>query len=60
MEVFMFRLIKDEYENLARSKKSTAQIWTVGNKGGRTSLPYAFTEQGIYILMTLGLKLYFQ
>lgn len=56
----MFRLIKDEYENLARSKKSTAQIWTVGNKGGRTSLPYAFTEQGIYILMTLGLKLYFQ
>ena len=52
-EDFMFRLTKDEYENLARSKKSTAQIWTVGNKGGRTSLPYAFTEQGIYMLMTV-------
>lgn len=34
------------------SKKSTARIWTVGNSGGRTSLPYAFTEQGIYMLMT--------
>ena len=36
-----------------RSKKSAAQNWTVGNKGGRTSLPYAFTEQGIYMLMTV-------
>ena len=25
----------------------------MGNKGGRTSLPYAFTEQGIYMLMTV-------
>ena len=33
-------------------KKSTAQIWAT-NKGGRTSLPYAFTEQGIYMLMTV-------
>ena len=30
----------------------TAQIWAT-NKGGRISLPYAFTEQGIYILMTV-------
>ena len=30
----------------------TAQIWAT-NKGGRTSLPYAFTEQGIYMLMTV-------
>ena len=30
----------------------TAQIWAT-NKGGRTSLPYTFTEQGIYMLMTV-------
>ena len=52
-EDFRFRLTKEEYELILRSKKSTAQIWTVGNKGGRTSLPYAFTEQGIYMLMTV-------
>ena len=52
-EDFRFRLTKEEYELLLRSKKSTAQNWTNGNKGGRTSLPYAFTEQGIYMLMTV-------
>ena len=52
-EDFRFRLTKEEYDLILRSKKSTAQIWTVGNKGGRTSLPYAFTEQGIYMLMTV-------
>lgn len=52
-EDFMFRLTKDEYENLARSKIFTSRNWTMGNKGGRTSLPYAFTEQGIYMLMTV-------
>lgn len=46
----MFRLTKDEYENLARSKIFTSRIWTMGNKGGRTSLPYVFKEQGIYRL----------
>ena len=50
---FMFKLTETESECLARSKKSTAQIWTIGNKGGRTSLPYAFTEKGIYMLMTV-------
>ena len=30
----------------------TAQIWAKG-KGGRATLPYAFTEQGIYMLMTV-------
>ncbi len=49
----MFKLSKEESELLARSKKSTARIWTVGNKGGRTTYPYAFTEQGIYMLMTV-------
>lgn len=52
-EDFMFRLMKDEYENLVRSKIFTLQIWTDGNKGGRTYLPCAFTEQGIYMLMTV-------
>ena len=52
-EDFRFRLTKEEYDLILRSKKSTAQIWTVGNKGGRTSLPYAFTKQGIYMLMTV-------
>ena len=50
---FMFKLCKEELEFLARSKKSTARIWTVGNKGGRTTYPNVFTEQGIYMLMTV-------
>ena len=52
-ERFRFQLTVEEMNNLARSKKSTARIWTIGNKGGRTTLPYAFTEQGIYMLMTV-------
>ena len=43
---FMFRLTKSEFENLI-SKKSTSS-W-----GGRRKLPYVFTEQGIYMLMTV-------
>ena len=43
---FMFQLTKSEFDNLI-SKKSTSS-W-----GGRTKPPYAFTEQGIYILMTV-------
>ena len=43
---FMFRLTKSEFENLI-SKKSTSS-W-----GGCRKLPYAFTEQGIYMLMTV-------
>ena len=41
--------LKKELEDFARSKKLTAQIWAT-NKGGRSYLPYAFTEQGIYML----------
>ena len=36
-----------------RSQNVTARMWIIGNTGGRTSLPYAFTEQGIYMLMTV-------
>ena len=43
---FMFQLTKDEWENL-RCKKFTSS-W-----GGLRYLPMAFTEQGIYMLMTV-------
>jgi len=43
---FRFQLTKDEWANL-RSKKLTSS-W-----GGTRYLPYAFTEQGIYMLMTV-------
>ena len=50
---FMFQLTKEELASLAISKKSTSQIWTIGNTGGRTKLPWAFNEKGIYMLMTV-------
>lgn len=50
---FMFKLKKDELEELVRSKKLTTRIKGEGNKGGRRTLPYVFTEQGIYMLMTV-------
>ena len=50
---FMFKLNKEESDFFVRSKKSTPRIWIVGNKGGRTYYPYAFTEQGIYMIMTV-------
>ena len=45
-EDFMFRLTKEEFDNL-RCKNFTSS-W-----GGSRYLPYAFTEQGIYLLMTV-------
>ena len=45
-EDFMFRLSNDEFEIL-RCKNCTSS-W-----GGRRYNPYAFTEQGIYMLMTV-------
>ena len=45
-EDFRFKLSREEVENL-RSKKLTSS-W-----GGSRYLPYAFTEQGIYMLMTV-------
>ena len=41
-----------ESEEISRSFFSTT-IQTKGIKGGRVYLPYAFTEQGIYMLMTV-------
>ena len=45
-EDFRFQLLREEFDNL-RSKKSTSS-W-----GGTRYLPYAFTEQGVYMLMTV-------
>ena len=44
---FMFQLTKEETDNL-RSKFLTANISSMSR-----SLPYAFTEQGVYMLMTV-------
>ncbi|MBR1797605.1 MAG: ORF6N domain-containing protein [Clostridiales bacterium] len=49
---FRFQLTRIEVEELSRSKNLTS-IQTAGVKGGRAYLPYAFTEQGIYMLMTV-------
>jgi len=51
-ERYRFQITNEELKEIARSQNVTAQIWAT-NKGGRTSLPYAFTEQGIYMLMTV-------
>ena len=46
-EDFMFQLTQEEVDNL-RSKFLTANISTMSR-----SLPYVFTEQGVYMLMTV-------
>ena len=51
-EDFMFQLIDTEVQELSRRKNFTS-MQTKGIKGGRVYLPYAFTEQGIYMLMTV-------
>ena len=51
-EDFMFQLTKSEVEELSRCKNFTS-IQTKGVKGGRSNMPYAFTEQGVYLLMTV-------
>lgn len=48
-EDFRFQLTKEEFDNL-RSKNSTAKTKMTSKS---RSLPYAFTEQGIYMLMTV-------
>lgn len=45
---FMFRLTLQEWDSVLRSKKSTAN-----NLAKRRYPPYAFNEQGIYMLMTV-------
>ena len=50
---FMFQISKAEFEQLVRCKNFTSRSMLKGNNGGRRYLPYAFTEQGIYMLMTV-------
>ena len=52
-ESFMFKMSKNDYLELVRSQIVTSRIWENGNEGGRRYLPYAFTEKGIYMLMTV-------
>lgn len=53
-EDFMFRLSKEETD-FVKSQFATSRSNTFfeGQDGGRRKLPYAFTEQGIYMLATV-------
>ena len=46
-EEFRFQLTKEEFKEILKCKNFTSS-W-----GGSRKLPYAFTEQGIYMLMTV-------
>ena len=52
---FMFRITREELNNLVRCKKSTSRTNNMfsGQSGGTRYLPNAFTEQGVYMLMTV-------
>ena len=47
-EDFRFQLTKEEFDELILMCKNCTSSW-----GGTRKLPYAFTEQGIYMLMTV-------
>ncbi|MDP8051500.1 ORF6N domain-containing protein [Pasteurella atlantica] len=53
-EDFMFKLTKEEVE-LVKSQIATSRVegYFSGQDGGRRKLPNVFTEQGIYMLMTV-------
>ncbi len=51
-ERYRFQISKEEMIEIVRSKNLTSLKWSSGD-GGRVYLPYAFTEQGIYMLMTV-------
>lgn len=54
-EDFMFRLTRNEVDELVRCHFGTSRDKNLfsGQDGGSRYLPYAFTEQGIYMLMTV-------
>jgi len=54
-EDFRFQLTREEVEYLVRSKILTSRDSSLfkGQSGGSRYLPYAFSEQGIYMLMTV-------
>ena len=49
---FMFELTREEMVLLSKSQ-NVISIQTAGTKGGRSKPIKAFTEQGIYMLMTI-------
>ena len=49
----MFRLTFNEVKEISMSQFVTAIMQEKGIKGGRTKLPFAFIEQGVYMLMTV-------
>ena len=53
-EDFMFQLTREEIESV-KSQNATSRNNNLfeGQEGGRRKLPYAFTEQGIYMLATV-------
>ena len=53
-EDFMFQLTKDEID-FVKSQIATSRNYNMyeGQDGGRRKAPYAFTEQGIYMLATV-------
>ena len=59
---YRFQLTNEGIELISRSKNLTAIsiMQTEDMKGGRTSLPLAFTEQGIYIVRGETLMLDFE
>ncbi len=52
-EDMMFQLNQKEVEQISRCKNFTSIMQVKGIKGGRTYFPFVFTEQGIYMLMTV-------
>ena len=58
-EDFRFQLTREEYQSILRSEKPTIDQENLKSEiptsswGGVRKLPYAFTEQGIYMLMTV-------
>ena len=52
-ERYRFQLTKEEISKISRSQNVMSIMQEKGQKGGRVYYPYAFTEQGIYMLMTV-------
>ena len=54
LEDFMFRLSNSEIDSVrSQIVTSRKKDFFAGQEGGRRYLPYAFTEQGIYMLATV-------
>ena len=52
-ERYRFQLTRDEANSVMSKKLTSPKNYFSGQSGGTRKLPYAFTEQGIYMLMTV-------